>query len=143
MKHLLKMSDLSKQDIFKILNLADQMKYNLKNGLSHAKLKGKHLAMIFSKSSTRTRVSFEVGINQLGGKALFLSNQDIQLGRGETIEDTAKVLSRYVNGIMIRTFKQSDVEDLAKYGNIPIVVTCIQQTVSLFRIVSGIACKCK
>ncbi len=121
MKHLLKLSDLSKQDITKILNLGDQMKYNQKNGLPHEVLKGKHLAMIFSKSSTRTRVSFEIGISQLGGKALFLSQQDIQLGRGESIEDTARVLSRYADGILIRTYAQSDVEDLAKYASIPII----------------------
>ncbi|MDR1664834.1 MAG: ornithine carbamoyltransferase, partial [Clostridiales bacterium] len=121
MKHLLKLADLTKQDIFKILNLGDQMKYNLKHGLPHKLLEGKHLAMIFSKSSTRTRVSFEVGMNQLGGKALFLSQHDIQLGRGETVEDTAQVLSRYVDGIMIRTFAQSEVEELARYGNIPII----------------------
>ncbi len=121
MKDLLKLSDLSKQDITQILNLGDQMKYNQKNGLPHEVLKGKHLAMIFSKSSTRTRVSFEIGISQLGGKALFLSQQDIQLGRGETIEDTARVLSRYADGIMIRTYEQSDVEDLAKYADIPVI----------------------
>lgn len=121
MKHLLKLADLTKQDIIKILNLGDQMKYNQKHGLPHAVLSGKHLAMIFSKSSTRTRVSFEVGIRQLGGSALFLSQQDIQLGRGESIEDTAKVLSRYVDGIMIRTYAQSDVEELAEHADIPII----------------------
>ena len=121
MKHLLKMADLSQQEILKILNLADQMKYDLKHGIENTPLKGKSLAMIFSKSSTRTRVSFEVGIGQLGGKALFLNQNDIQLGRGETIEDTAKVLSRYVDGIMIRTFRQSDVEELAKHAEIPVI----------------------
>jgi len=118
---LLKIADLSKQDITKILNLGDQMKYNQKHGLPHEMLKGKHLAMIFSKSSTRTRVSFEIGMSQLGGKALFLSQQDIQLGRGETIEDTARVLSRYADGIMIRTFAQKDVEELAHYADIPVI----------------------
>lgn len=121
MKHLLKLADLTKQDIIKILNLGDQLKYDQKHGLPHASLSGKHLGMIFSKSSTRTRVSFEVGISQLGGKALFLSQQDIQLGRGESIEDTAKVLSRYLDGIMIRTYAQSDVEELAQYADIPII----------------------
>ncbi|MCL1820076.1 MAG: ornithine carbamoyltransferase [Oscillospiraceae bacterium] len=121
MKHLLKMADLSGEEIIKILDLADQMKYNLKNGIEHRILEGKSLAMIFSKSSTRTRVSFEVGIGQMGGRALFLSSNDIQLGRGESIEDTAKVLSRYVDGIMIRTFKQSDVEELAQHASIPVI----------------------
>ncbi len=121
MQHLLKMQDLTKQDILKILNLADQMKFNLKHGLEHSALKGQSLAMIFAKASTRTRVSFEVGMGQLGGRALFLSSTDLQLGRGESIEDTAKVLSRYVNGIMIRTFKQSDVEELALHANVPII----------------------
>ena len=84
-------------------------------------LEGKILAMIFAKSSTRTRVSFEVGMTQLGGTPLFLSSSDIQLGRGETIADTARVLSRYVDGIMIRTYKQSDVEELAKHGSVPVI----------------------
>ncbi|MCL2084386.1 MAG: ornithine carbamoyltransferase [Oscillospiraceae bacterium] len=121
MKHLLKMTDLTKQEVLKILNVADQMKFNLTHGLEHETLKGRNLAMIFNKSSTRTRVSFEVGIAQLGGHGLFLNSNDIQLGRGETIEDTAKVLSRYVDGIMIRTFKQSDVEELAKYAGVPVI----------------------
>lgn len=121
MKHLLKLSDLSSDEIIKILNLADQLKYEVKHGISHKKLKGKTLAMIFTKSSTRTRVSFETGMYQLGGNALFLSDKDLQIGRGEPIKDTARVLSRYVDGIMIRTFKQSDVEDLAKYGTIPVI----------------------
>lgn len=121
MKHLLKLSDLTGQEIMEIINLADQLKFEQKNGIPHHKLQGKSLAMIFSKSSTRTRVSFEVGMRQLGGNALFLSTADIQLGRGEPICDTARVLSRYVDGIMIRTFDQSDVEDLAKYGSIPVI----------------------
>lgn len=121
MNHLLKLSDLSTQEILDILNLADQLKFENKHGIEHRILSGKTLAMIFSKSSTRTRVSFEVGMNQLGGQALFLSTADIQLGRGEPIRDTVRVLSRYVNAIMIRTYKQSDVEDLAQYGTIPII----------------------
>lgn len=120
-KDLLKLSDLTKQDLVKILNLADQMKFNLKHGLAHDTLKGKTLAMIFTKSSTRTRVSFEVGMGQLGGRAMFLSSSDIQLGRGESIEDTARVLSRYVDGIMIRTFAQDDVENLAKFSSVPVI----------------------
>ena len=114
MKHLLKLADLSTEEIFSILNLADQLKYERKNGVPHPHLAGKKLGMIFTKSSTRTRVSFEVGMYELGGHALFLSDRDIQLGRGEPIKDTARVLSRYLDGIMIRTFDQQDVEDLAE-----------------------------
>ncbi len=121
MKHLLKLMDLSTNEINEILNLADQLKYEKKNGIEHHHLKGKTLGMIFAKSSTRTRVSFEVGMYDLGGQALFLSSHDIQLGRGEPVEDTARVLSGYLDGIMIRTFKQSDVETLADYGSIPII----------------------
>ena len=121
MKHLLKLSDLTKNQILDILNFADQLKYENKNAIKHHHLKGKTLGMIFTKASTRTRVSFEVGMYQLGGNALFLSGNDLQLGRGEPIEDTARVLSRYLDGIMIRTFKQSDVEQLAKYGSIPVI----------------------
>lgn len=121
MKHLLKLADLSSEEIFGILNLADQLKYERKNNIEHKYLSGKKLGMIFTKSSTRTRVSFEVGMSELGGTSLFLSDRDIQLGRGEPIKDTVRVLSRYLDAIMIRTFKQSDVEDLAKYGSIPII----------------------
>ena len=121
MKHLLKLMDLSPNEITEILNLADQLKYEKRNGIEHHHLKGKTLGMIFTKSSTRTRVSFEVGMYDLGGTALFLSSNDIQLGRGEPVEDTARVLSGYLDGIMIRTYKQSDVETLADYGSIPII----------------------
>jgi len=121
MKHLLKLMDLSQKEICEILNLADQLKYERKNGIKHNYLEGKTLGMIFQKSSTRTRVSFETGMYQLGGSALFLSNRDLQIGRGEPIEDTARVLSRYLDGIMIRTFEQSEVETLAEYGSIPII----------------------
>lgn len=121
MKHLLSLKDLTTEEILNILEMAKKLKYELQNDIEHKILKGKTLGMIFTKSSTRTRVSFEVGMVQLGGYPLFLSSQDIQLGRGETIEDTAKVLSRYVDGIMIRTYKQSDVEDLAKYGTVPVI----------------------
>ena len=121
MKHLLKLLDLSKNEIIEILNLADQLKYEKKHNIPHEYLKGKSLGMIFQKSSTRTRVSFETGMYQLGGQALFLSPRDLQIGRGEPIDDTAKVLSRYLDGIMIRTFEQKEVEDLAKYGSIPII----------------------
>ena len=121
MKHSLKMLDLSKEEILDILNLADQLKYENKNGIEHHILKGKTLGMIFQKSSTRTRVSFETGMYQLGGQALFLSNRDLQIGRGEPVQDTARVLSRYLDGIMIRTFEQKEVEDLAKYGSISVI----------------------
>ena len=121
MKHLLKLMDLTKEEITEILNLADQLKYEKHNGIEHHILKGKTLGMIFQKSSTRTRVSFEVGMYDLGGSALFLSSNDLQIGRGEPVEDTARVLSRYLDGIMIRTFEQAEVEALAEYGSIPII----------------------
>ena len=121
MKHLLKLLDLTKEEIIEILNLADQLKWENKNNIPHKVLEGKSLGMIFQKSSTRTRVSFEVGMYQLGGQALFLSPRDLQIGRGEPIQDTARVLSRFLDGIMIRTFEQKEVEALAKYGSIPII----------------------
>ena len=121
MKHLLKLSDLTEAEILDLLDLADRLKDENKRGISHPYLAGKSLGMIFQKSSTRTRVSFEVGMYQLGGQALFLSPRDLQIGRGEPIEDTARVLSRYLDGIMIRTFAQSEVEDLARFGSIPII----------------------
>ena len=120
-KDLLKMDDLSKEEILDILNLADQLKYEQKHGIEHHHLKGKSLGMIFEKSSTRTRVSFEAGMYQLGGNSLFLSDRDLQIGRGEPIEDTARVLSRFIQGIMIRTFSQEEAEKLAKYSSIPII----------------------
>ncbi len=120
-KHLLKMSDLSVDNITDILNLADQLKYEHSHHIPHPILEGKSLGMIFQKSSTRTRVSFEAGMYQLGGQALFLSSHDLQIGRGEPVQDTARVLSRYLDGIMIRTFAQQEVEDLAKYGSIPVI----------------------
>ena len=121
MNHLLKMLDLSTEEIIEILNLADQLKYERKHNIEHHLLKGKSLGMIFQKASTRTRVSFETGMYQLGGNALFLSSHDLQIGRGEPVQDTARVLSRYLDGIMIRTFEQKEVEDLAKYGSIPVI----------------------
>lgn len=121
MKHLLKMIDLTQDEIIDILNLADQLKYELKHNIPHNHLKGKTLGMIFQKASTRTRVSFETGMYQLGGYPLFLSSNDLQIGRGEPVQDTARVLSRYIDGIMIRTFDQKEVEDLAEFGNIPII----------------------
>ena len=120
-KDLLKLLDLSKEDIIKILNTADQLKYNQKHGIIHDYLHGKTLAMIFEKNSTRTRVSFETGMFQLGGHALFLSGKESQIGRGEPVEDTARVLDRYCDGIMIRTFAQQEVEELARNARIPVI----------------------
>ncbi|MBQ1660759.1 MAG: ornithine carbamoyltransferase, partial [Clostridia bacterium] len=121
MKHLLKMLDLTSEEVIDILNLADQLKYEQKHGIPHKLLEGKSLGLIFEKASTRTRVSFEVGMYQLGGQPIFLSSKDMQIGRGEPVQDTARVLSRYLDGIMIRTFEQKEVEDLANYGSIPII----------------------
>ena len=121
MKHFLKLADWTEAEIIETLNLADQLKFEKKNGIEHHHLKGKTLGMIFQKSSTRTRVSFEVGMYDLGGSALFLSSRDLQIGRGEPVEDTARVLSRYLDGIMIRTFAQEEVETLARVGSIPII----------------------
>lgn len=121
MEHLLKLLDMSGEEIIEVINLADQLKYETKHGIEHPHLKGKCLGMIFEKSSTRTRVSFEVGINQLGGYAVVLASEGSQIGRGEPVQDTARVLSRYVDGIMIRTFEQQEVEDLAKYGSVPVI----------------------
>ncbi len=120
-KDLLKLLDLSREEIIEILDMADQMKYSQKHRIPHDHLRGKTLAMIFEKNSTRTRVSFEVGMYQLGGHALFLSGKESQIGRGEPVEDTARVLARYCDGIMIRTFAQVEVEELAKYASIPVV----------------------
>ncbi len=121
MKHLLKLLDWSSEEIKDTLDLADKLKAEKKAGIKHHILEGKTLGMIFLKSSTRTRVSFEVGMLDLGGTPLFLSSKDLQIGRGEPVQDTARVLSRFIDGIMIRTFDQQEVEDLAKYGSIPII----------------------
>jgi ornithine carbamoyltransferase len=118
---MLRIQDYTKDELLTVISLALKLKEEHKKGIPHPHLLGKTLGMIFTKSSTRTRVSFEVGMYQLGGYALFLNANDIQLNRGETIADTAKVLSRMVDGIMIRTFAQSDPEDLAKYGSIPVI----------------------
>ena len=120
-KDLLKMSDLDKDELLELIELAQRLKYEKQHGIAHELLKGKTLGMIFEKSSTRTRVSFEAGIYQLGGLGLFLSSKDTQLGRGEPIRDTARVLSRYVDGIMIRTFGQEIAEELAKYASVPVI----------------------
>lgn len=121
MKHLLKLMDLSQDELFALLDLADTLKAQRRAGVPHPLLQGKTLGMIFEKSSTRTRVSFEVGMQQLGGHALFLSSRDLQIGRGEPVEDTARVLSRYLDGLMIRTFDQAEVEALARFGSIPVI----------------------
>ena len=120
-KDLLSIHDLTSEEVKQILNLAKELKSKQKAGIEHHLLKGKTLGMIFQKSSTRTRVSFEVGMYQLGGSALFLSGNDLQIGRGEPIKDTARVMSRYLDGIMIRTFNHDDVEEFAKYADIPVI----------------------
>ena len=120
-KDLLSIHDLSEEDVQEILETAAKLKAEQKAGIPHPLLKGKTLAMIFEKSSTRTRVSFETGIFQLGGQGIFLSTRDIQLGRGEPVKDTARVLARYVDGIMIRTYAQSEVEEFAQYGDVPVI----------------------
>lgn len=120
-KDLLKLLDLTSEDIIQILDTADTLKDLRKRGIQHPFLAGKTLAMIFEKSSTRTRVSFETGIYQLGGNGIYLSDKDSQIGRSEPVEDTARVLSRYCDGIMIRTFAQEEVETLAKYATIPVI----------------------
>ncbi|NCU26445.1 ornithine carbamoyltransferase [Candidatus Nomurabacteria bacterium] len=121
MEHFISFDDITPTEMNELLNLAADLKYQTQNRISHHILKGRTLGMIFAKSSTRTRVSFEVGMYQLGGHSLYLNSQDIQLGRGESVRDTAKVLSRFLDGIMIRTFSHSDVEDLAKFGSVPII----------------------
>ncbi|SJZ31367.1 ornithine carbamoyltransferase [Selenihalanaerobacter shriftii] len=121
MRHLLTVADLGVEEIEGLFDLTDKLKREVEDGIKHPILAGKTLGMIFQKSSTRTRVSFETGTFQLGGHALFLSSNDIQLGRGETVSDTAKTLSRYVDGIMIRTYDHSDVEELAEAGSIPVI----------------------
>ncbi|MDR2502709.1 MAG: ornithine carbamoyltransferase [Oscillospiraceae bacterium] len=121
MKDLLKLLDLTREEIALILDTADRLKAERKSGEKHDFPSGKTLAMIFAKNSTRTRVSFETGIFQLGGQGIFLSSADSQLGRGEPIEDTARVLSRYCDAIMIRTFEQEEVERLAQYADVPVI----------------------
>ena len=120
-KDLLSVYELDSSDFKKIFTKADRLKKALKMGRPHASLKGKTLGMIFDKSSTRTRISFEVGMYQLGGIALFLNSRDTQIGRGEIIADSARMMSRYLNGIMIRTYEQTSVEDFARYASIPVI----------------------
>ncbi|MFB3926165.1 MAG: ornithine carbamoyltransferase [Syntrophales bacterium] len=120
-KDLLSIYDLRKEDILKIFESAEHLKDLCRKGIAHTPLKGKVLGMIFYKSSTRTRLSFEVGMYQLGGIAIFLSNRDIQLGRGETVADTARIMSRYLNGIMVRTFSQESIEEFARHASVPVI----------------------
>lgn len=120
-KDFLSIHDLSVDEIYQIFDFAKLLKAKQRAGEQHHLLKGKTLGMIFQKSSTRTRVSFEVGMWQLGGMALFLSSNDLQIGRGEPVKDTARVLSRYLDGIMIRTFSHLEVEELAEYASIPVI----------------------
>jgi len=120
-KDLISIHDLSVDEVFEILDFAADLKIMQKSNVPHKILEGKTLGMIFEKSSTRTRVSFETGIFQLGGTGLFLSNRDLQLGRGEPIKDTARVLSRYLDGIMIRTYGHERILELAKYASIPVI----------------------
>ena len=121
MKNLLKMLDLSRSELFEILDLADQLKYNQRHGIPHRYLEGKTLAMLFAKNSTRTRVSFENGMFQLGGHAIYLNAQESQIERGEPAEDTARTLGRYCDCVMIRTFAQEEVETMARYAGIPVI----------------------
>lgn len=121
MQHLLKLSDWTEQEILDTLDLADTLKKEQKSGVENTSLKGKSIALIFEKSSTRTRCSFDVGVYQLGGHSVTLTSADSQMGRGEPIQDTARVLGRYFNGIMIRTYEQSDLEALAKFSGIPVI----------------------
>ncbi|MGA1863641.1 MAG: ornithine carbamoyltransferase [bacterium] len=120
-KDLLTILDLTKQDILAILQRAKELKEDLKAGMPHQTLQGKTMAMMFQKPSTRTRVSFQTGLFQMGGQALDLNMDDLQIGRGEPIRDTARVLSRYVDIILVRTFKQKEVEDLARHAVIPVI----------------------
>lgn len=115
------MLDLSKEDIATILDLADQLKYNQRHNIPHRYLEGKTLAMIFAKNSTRTRVSFESGMFQMGGQAIYMNARESQIERGEPVEDTARTLSRYCDCVMIRTFAQEEAETLAKYADIPVI----------------------
>jgi ornithine carbamoyltransferase len=120
-KNLVSINDLSQEEIWQIFDLSKSLKFKQKSGLPHRLLEGKTLGMIFSKPSTRTRVSFEVGIYQLGGIGMYFSQNDLQLKKSESIPDTARVLSRFLDGIMIRTFDHQDVIDLAKFSSIPVI----------------------
>lgn len=121
MKHFLTLRDFTKEEILEIIDLGLQIKKELKNGIHKDHMPKKTLAMIFEKSSTRTRVSFETGMYQLGGHALFLSNRDIHLGRGEPVKDTARVISSMCDMVMIRTFEHSKIEEFASYSQVPVI----------------------
>lgn len=121
MRHCLSLKDFSKEEILEIIQIGLDIKKNLKNGIYKDELKKQTLAMVFEKSSTRTRVSFETGMYQLGGNALFLSNRDIHLGRGEPVKDTARVISSMCDMVMIRTFEQSMLEEFVKYSKVPLI----------------------
>src|SRR5213593_1462778 len=120
-RHFTRVADWSGDELLRVLDLADDLKERQQRREPHELLPGRTLGMIFQKPSTRTRVSFEVGISELGGRGLYLAAGDLQLGRGETIKDTANVLERYLDAIMIRTFAQADVEELAEQGSIPVI----------------------
>lgn len=120
-RHFLALHDFTRQELDAILALAADLKKKQKNGVEHHLLKGKTLAMIFEKASTRTRISFEVGMFQLGGHGLFISSANSQMGRGESIKDSARVMSRYCDGVMIRTFGQEIVDELARYSSVPVI----------------------
>ena len=120
-RHFLALHDYTKRELDDLLALAGELKAKQKQGVEHHLLKGKTLAMIFEKSSTRTRISFEVGMFQLGGHALFISNKDSQMGRGEPIKDSARVMGRYCDGVMIRTFGQEIVDEFARFSSVPVI----------------------
>ena len=121
MEHLINLMDLNRKEIFQILDLADQLKYEKQHGIKNEQLSGKSIGLIFQKASTRTRVSFETGCHQLGIQPLFLSDKELQSRRGEPIQDTARVLSRYLDGIVIRANRHQDIESFVKYGSIPVI----------------------
>ena len=120
-KDLLRLRDLSREEIFDLMDLADQLKYDVGRGIPHRRLQDKVLAMVFEKNSTRTRASFETGMFQLGGHAMYLTAADTRMGQGEPVKDTARTLSRYCDGIMVRTFDQRELEELAQYASVPVI----------------------
>lgn len=121
MTHLLKMLDLSGEEIANLLNLADQLKYEQKHDISHRRLEGKSVGMVFYKPSTRTRVSFEVAMVQLGGHPVALHSREMQIYRGETVQDTARALSRYLDAVLVRTLNHAELEEFARYSTVPVI----------------------